>query len=56
MAAARAIEAAGGELGQVLSAAVSEAMWARLLGLRGLEADDRYGHQHGLVVQHDAVR
>lgn len=26
-----------------------------MLGLRGLEADDRHGHQLGLVIQHDSV-
>lgn len=55
-AAARAMDAAGVELGRVLSAAVGEPMWARLVALRGLEADDAFGRGQGLLVQHDEVR
>lgn len=53
---ARAMEDAGAELGQQLSAAVGQQMWARLFGLRVLEADDAHGHIEGLVVQHDQIR
>ena len=55
MAAARAMESAGVELGGTLSAAVGNAMWARLVGSRGLQADDSYGRALGLVVQHDEL-
>lgn len=48
--------AAGQELGQVLSPAVAQAMWAELFGVRVLRADDAHGRKHGLVVQHDEIR
>lgn len=55
-ASARAMEDASAELGQQLTAAVGEPMWARLYGSRVLEADDAHGHIEGLVVQHDQIR
>lgn len=53
---ARAMEDASAELGQQLGPAVGQPMWARLYGLRVLDADDSHGHGQGLVVQHDQVR
>lgn len=55
-AATRALQAAGEELGRVLSAAAAESMWARLLSSRVLAADDRRGRELGLVVQHNELR
>jgi hypothetical protein len=55
-AATRALQAAGEEIGRVLSAAAAESMWARLLSSRVLAADDRRGRDLGLVVQHNELR
>jgi hypothetical protein len=55
-ASARAMRAAGEELGRALSASVAEDMWAELFGVRVLRADDVHGREHGLLVQHDEVR
>ena len=54
-AAGRAMTAAGEELGQILSPAVAQAMWAELFGVRVLRADDAHGRGQGLVVQHDEI-
>lgn len=50
------MEAAGGELGAVLSPTVGQAVWAELFGVRVLRADDAHGHGHGMVTQHDEIR
>jgi hypothetical protein len=55
-ASARAMEDTSIRLGQQLTAAVGQPMWARLYGFSVLEADDAHGHSQGLVVQHDRIR
>lgn len=55
VAAGRAMEAAGAELGEKLTPAVGQSILGQLYGTRVVEADDRHGRLHGFVVQHDQV-